>query len=455
MMWSGGRQCDNLHDNSSVHQFRKLPVSGTVRSEADVGIVNVRFCADVLSVGLVLTQIWRRKQMSLAALRVRGPFRGASGYDSHVRSFVKELHRQGVKIQLENLEEWASTVIPSDHRDPLFDSMHEPVESPIVLQFCMPHQMKWHPGSIDVNFTMYESPRIPKQWVVVGRQTALTIVPTESSRKAWVDSGVPRRRVRICPLGIDPDCFHGEQLPLPLVLPNGVPYSNYRFRFLNVSELKLRKNPTGLLRSWLRSTTADDNAALLIKLSGTKSQVEEAEEVFSLVQVAQKKSRTEAAPVHFIYDRFTDEEMGPLYCSASHYISLSHGEGWDLPMSEGIASGLTPIAPDHSAYQSYLNSRNAHLIPASIGPVRAPTGRLGGIPYGCETWWNPDERAAQRIIRGVIDQTLRPLEPATNRIRDSFNWERSTTRLISILEELSHSRLPRRFFLPARFRFRW
>ncbi len=387
--------------------------------------------------------------MSITSLRVRGPFRGASGYDSHVRSFVRELHRQGVRIQLEQLDEWKSRPLPPDQRDPLFDSLDEPVDAPIVLQFCMPHQMKWNPGLIDVNFTMYESPRIPGDWVDVGRKAALTILPTESSQAAWVASGVPARRLDICPLGIDPNRFYAGQTPLPIELPGGIPYGSYRFRFLNVVDLTTRKNPSGLLRTWLRATSADDDAVLLIKLNGSRETADEAEALFSLIQGAQKRSRSEAAPVHFIYDQFTDEEMGRLYCSATHYFSMSHGEGWDLPMTEALASGLVPIAPNHSAYQSYLDSTTAYLIPSTVGPTRAPKGRLGGIPYGFETWWHPDERHATEIIRGVIDQTIHPVMPTADLIRTEYSWEASTTRLLAVLDELAQRGTPRRFQFPV------
>ena len=44
--------------------------------------------------------------MALTALHVRGPFRGPSGYDDHVREFVCELDRQGVQLQLAHLPFW-------------------------------------------------------------------------------------------------------------------------------------------------------------------------------------------------------------------------------------------------------------------------------------------------------------------------------------------------------------
>ena len=51
--------------------------------------------------------------MALTVLDVRGPFKGPSGYEHHVREFVRELHRQGVAIQLADLPEWGSARLPA------------------------------------------------------------------------------------------------------------------------------------------------------------------------------------------------------------------------------------------------------------------------------------------------------------------------------------------------------
>ena len=43
----------------------------------------------------------------MRALTVRGPFRGVTGYDHHVREFVRELARQGMRVWLLDLPLWS------------------------------------------------------------------------------------------------------------------------------------------------------------------------------------------------------------------------------------------------------------------------------------------------------------------------------------------------------------
>jgi hypothetical protein len=54
--------------------------------------------------------------------------------------------------------------------------------------------------------------------------------------------------------------------------------------------------------------------------------------------------------------------MPGLYAAATHYWSMTHGEGRDQPMTEAAASGLRLITPDHTAYRTYLDPSAGTLL---------------------------------------------------------------------------------------------
>ena len=78
-----------------------------------------------------------------------------------------------------------------------------------VLQFCMPHQVIEWQDKPTINFTMFEATRAPANWIARSKNHDLVILPTESSRQAWIAGGMPPDRIRLCPLGIDP-VLYGE-----------------------------------------------------------------------------------------------------------------------------------------------------------------------------------------------------------------------------------------------------
>ena len=212
------------------------------------------------------------------ALAVRGSFRGVTGHDHHTREFVRHLAARGVRITLTDIPQWHPVKLPPETRDPWFDQLEAPARastpsppspaSPVspastVLHFCMPHQVTQDPGRLTVNYTMFEASPVPAGWA--GRSD-LVVVPTESSRQAWLAAGHPPDQLATCPLGVDVDRFRPGREPLPLTAPDGRPVAGYRVRVLNVSEPRPRKNLTGLLRTWITATSAGDDAILIVKL---------------------------------------------------------------------------------------------------------------------------------------------------------------------------------------------
>jgi glycosyltransferase involved in cell wall biosynthesis len=388
--------------------------------------------------------------MRRAALEIRGPFRGATGYDRHVRAFVRALHRGGVSIQLVDLPQWSPIKLLPEQRDPWFETLNAPVSARTSLQFVMPHQVVPVPGRLTVNYTMFEADRIPPRWAQHAGRHDLTVLPTESSRQAWLKSGVSQRRLRLCPLGVDPEAFSGEAEPLPLHLEHGEPVDRFRVRFLNVSSLSPRKNLLGLLGAWLRATTPADDAVLILKLSVEGADaLERFRRQLDGLQGDLGTSLHQAAPLHILTGVLADAAMPRLYAAATHYISLSHGEGWDQPMVEAGAMGLRLIAPRHSAYTAYLDPSVATLVPSAQVPAAWPKTDPTALLFEGARWWAPDVDAAADAIRAAIGGKDSVPGSAADRIRRDLTWERAAGRLIALVGELEGSRT-RRWFWPGR-----
>ncbi len=349
---------------------------------------------------------------------------------------MREIVNQGLRVQLEHLSGWG-VALPKEQRDPWYERLGEPVHASITLHFTMPHQVRFDLGTKHVNYTMFEADGISSQWAAQAHRVDLTVVPTTACKKAWVHSGVPAERVCISPLGVDPVRFDGSAEPLPRTLPDGEDIGSRRFRFLNIGELRPRKNQLGLIRAWLTATTPADDAALILKLGvfRPRALVQFRDE---LVRMLRRLGRTmqDGAPVVLVDDVLPPDAIPRLYAAATHYISMSCGEGWDQPMVEAGASGLSLVAPDHSAYQDYLSEEIADFIPATERPAvfEGSMAAEDRIFFDGHSWWPPDEQEAATIIREILDGA-RPPRNAADVLRSQFSWQRSTQRLISVLAE--------------------
>ena len=354
---------------------------------------------------------------------IRGPFESATGYGYFCQRLIRALRARQVPLEavgIKGLESW-----PGGRLD-------RPVPARAMVNCLIPLAVERVPGRATVTFSMFEGTRIPPAWRRMSERSDLIVVPTESSRLAWAEQGFPEDRLRVCPLGVDP--VVPGSVPV-LVAPGGRLVSSYRHRFLNVSDFNPRKNIDGVLRVWLRATAATDDAVLILKLGRTLGPALRAE-LGTLVRGAERavgRRLAEAAPVVLIDRLLSDEEMTGLHRAATHYWSLSHGEGWDLPMATAGAMGLGLVAPAHSAYLAYLDEASARLIPSSVAPARVPGQEGFHPPFHGLDWWVPDEEAAVAILTGIIRGGDRLLSARDRLAR--FTWEHSADRLLAILDE--------------------
>jgi glycosyltransferase involved in cell wall biosynthesis len=367
-------------------------------------------------------------------LKVVGPHKGGSGYDRHTRAFVRELVRRGVRVELHDLPGW-SIPLP-EHAHSAFDRLGAPVGADTVLHFTMPQHARPELGRRNVNYTMFEADRIPAQWVDLAQAHDLIALPTEAALRAWADSGVPEDKLRVCPLGVDAEYFSQPAAPAGLATADGRPVASFRARFLHIAELRPRKNHLGLLRAWMNATHRDDDAVLILKASVFQERVlPQFQEDVAEMQRRSGRSLADAAPVVVLSDYLPDDTIRALYAAATHYISLSHGEGWDQPMMEAAVCGLGLIAPAHTAYLTYLRAEEAYLIPAPLGRARIE-GRLGRedrLFFDGLQWWHPDEDAAADTIRRIVRGTAPPKRSAQDRIAAEYTWEKAAAALLAAI----------------------
>lgn len=370
------------------------------------------------------------------AIRAIGPYRGPSGYDRLTREFARGLIGLGARLQLVPVAGW-SPDLPASVGAEWLDRHTRELDADVVVHFMMPDRCRPVAGLPSANYTMFEATRIPAAWVERARMHDLIVLPNERCRDAWADSGVPASRLRVCGLGVDGASFALPGPPLDLAGPRGRPVRSYRRRFLNVGELRPRKNHLGLLRTWLRATTSDDDAILVLKCVAPPHLVAQFAEDVARMEASAGRSLSGAAPILFVNERLDDAGMRALYRSATHYVSMSHAEGWDLPMMEAAAAGLSLVAPDHSSYRSYLEPPDADWIPSPEVDVQLE-GRAGAEDlayFAGLRWWQPDEAAAGELIARIIaSERMRP--PPIRRLLTEFTWARASQRLLDVLSEL-------------------
>ncbi len=341
---------------------------------------------------------------------VVGHFGGLNISRGDARRFAREIAGNGIPVRLVDLQDAGVRNRREDRAE-------------VALHFGEPPCVRREAGRLNVNYTVADTDPIPADWIRHSLTHDMVIVPSEFSANAWLRAGLPADRLRVCPPGVDGAIFHPDVEPLTLTDSQGQSALRFRTRVLNVSHVTPRANLKALLRTWMYATTVDDDAILIVKISGDRPdwQVLFMLEIHRL-EKSIGKARHEAAPILFYETFLSDWQMARLFGSATHYWSMSHGEGWDQSMMRAGAAGLCLIAPDHSSYDDWLDESVAKMIPSRRLPA--------------DGWWEPDEEAAAAHLRCAIQNPGHAFPNARNQVVRKFSWERAGLCMSQILGEV-------------------
>ena len=165
-------------------------------------------------------------------------------------------------------------------------------------------------------------------------------------------SGVPIEKVHVIPWGIDPDVFTPEAPPLRLPTTKS-------FRFLFVGGTIYRKGFDRLLDAYLAEFSRDEEVCLVVKDVGNRTVYRHAN-YRPQVLAAQHDPRK---PAVFYVDRpMTPGQLASLYTACHCLVAPYRGEGFGLPVLEGMACGLPPIVPQGGATDDFVSSEIGYLL---------------------------------------------------------------------------------------------
>jgi hypothetical protein len=270
----------------------------------------------------------------------------------------------GVEFELEEIRTGSWERLPDGSLDAELEQRCGHRRAQLAVDCWVPMRAPFPGCRRNVLFSASESSSIPPIWMAPSLRYDAVVVPTPSSARAFATAGYPESRLHVCPLGVNASYQPGVE-PLELSDGTGRSILDYRTRFLTVATALPRKNVTGLLRTWLRSTRRTDDAVLLLKLGElSPNSAGSFLRAMAAVEASVGKRRSEAAPIVWHTDVLPDAQMPHLFALATHYLTLSHGEGWDLPSLQAGAMGRRLIVPRHSAYEDNFDEGSARFVPA-------------------------------------------------------------------------------------------
>lgn len=276
-------------------------------------------------------------------------------------------------------------------------------------------------GRFRIGFTMLETDGFPATWVRQSNAMDEVWTPSGFNRDGLLASGV-KRPVHVIPLGVDPDHFH------PAI--RGVPNPNGDFVFLSNFEWNERKAPRLLLTVFNRTFRAAEPVLLVCKVLNRNPDVHVSEEIRLL------HLKSTGGRIAFLHNReLPYSELGALYRSADAYVSVSRGEGWNLPLMEALACGLPAIATDWGAHTVFVKEDMAYPLRIR-GVVPAESSNRNHIGFN---WADPDPEHLSHLFRYIFENRDEAREKGTRAAAEMaarWTWRHSAGRITARLVEI-------------------
>jgi glycosyltransferase involved in cell wall biosynthesis len=358
---------------------------------------------------------------------IRGPALSQSGYGEHTRFVLRSLRSRPdlYDVYLINVN-WGQTGWiwqDTDERRWIDSILHKTVALgelkkeffDFSMQVTIPNEWSRDLAAINIGVTAgIETTKISPNWFDSSINMDKIIVVSEHAKFGFENTMIKVKN------NMTDEIFDTKiDTPIEVV---GYPVKNikpakidldlkHNFNFIAVGTWIPRKNMGNTIR-WFVEEFYDQNVGLIVKTSLMKNCLQDREAMQNTLKSILSEYEGKKCEVNLLHGDLSDEEMTALYThpKVKAFVSLSHGEGFGLPLFEAVYNGLPVIAPDWSGPVDFLympakkGSKKMKQMFSSvsydIGPVQKAAVWPGVIEEDSQ-WCFAKEWHYKKVIRDV------------------------------------------------------
>jgi len=305
---------------------------------------------------------------------VRGPALSRSGYGEQTRFALRSLRKhehEKFDIYLINLN-WGKTGwIPEDTEerrwiDTLIIKTAQFIESKgtfdASLQVTIPNE--WEPlAPVNIGYTAgTESTKISPEWFQKILEMDSVIVPSHHSKASFENTTFDVKNEQTGEVHNNFKC--SDETPITVV---NFPVREYEpakmegldfdtdFNFLTVAQWGPRKNIKDTI-TWFVEEFVDQEVGLVLKVSTKCDSIIDRHYTKKRIKNILENYPDRKCKVYLLHGSLTEEEMTAVYThpKIKALVSVSHGEGFGLPIFEAAHNGLPVVCPAWSGQCDFM-----------------------------------------------------------------------------------------------------
>ncbi|MHB8407877.1 MAG: glycosyltransferase family 9 protein [Acidiferrobacterales bacterium] len=394
--------------------------------------------------------------MAKPKLIFKGPVTTASGYGVHSRQLLKAvLAADAFDVSVHPIN-WGQTPFILEP-DPFMDTVkllaikremeqQSNTQYDLSVQVTIPNEFE-KIARVNIGVTAgIETDRVSPVWLQKTNDVVdLLVVPSMHSAQSF---GNPKysdgkgnnlqlqKPILLAPEGVDTRFFNTDVAD---------PKLTEKFRFetpFNFLSVGLgfdkgfgedRKNFSTLVKWFIERFQGDPNVGLVLKVSMVGNSLLDFETVKNRISEIRRSTGIQGPLPHIylIHGRLSDQDLSALYKhpQIKAYVSLTHGEGFGLPMIEAAACGLPIVATNWSGHLDFLKvGEKRRFVPVDFDLAPIPKSCVwNGVMEEGSMWANPREEDAKNKLKKVVLSYEKPLEWANElaaHVKENFALEK-------------------------------
>lgn len=388
--------------------------------------------------------------MGKIGIRYCGPVYDSSGYAQFARNFITGLARSdqvNLNVQAVSFEQARPDL---GQIGQLIKSLEQKKDYSIKVINAIPDMLPKliEPGKKNVCFTMFETSRIPTIWVeCLNKHTDACLVPCEWNKEVFESSGV-KVPIYVVPPGIDADFYRAADKIEPTEMSN---LPSDCVTFYSIFQWTERKNPIGLLVSYLAAFDGVEDVYLVLKTYGSDTSPQQQKKLREAILAVKAQLRLKKAPkILFVGSLLSTEQISGLHKRCDCFVLPHRAEGFGMPHLEAMATGKPVISTGFSGNMDFMTPENSYLLDYQMTVVC----NMPWIPYyeADMEWADPDlsqlKGYFQKVYKHVKMHREHPKELYETQekaligqtdVLTKFNLEVTSQRLIDVCKEICHA----------------